>query len=189
MLGRYFWIGLQQGMSAGQALQWAKLSFANDMLNRQGYLDAEDQKTLLSFNLLGDPTLSSSATATSWEEISSAALLAKAPMWSCRNGGCSPQPAEVSPELVGTVQAFVAKALPWLASHEIRAARQVVCTGRCNGDGSHGNATPHGPAPKVERTVFTVAGLAGGPNEKHLHQVVKLTVDARGSIVKMAVSR
>ncbi len=41
----------------GEALLRARLAFARVMMERQGFLDAEDQKTLLSFRLLGNPTL------------------------------------------------------------------------------------------------------------------------------------
>ncbi len=41
----------------GEALLRARLTFARAMMERQGFLDAEDQKTLLSFTLLGNPTL------------------------------------------------------------------------------------------------------------------------------------
>jgi len=45
----------QDGMPAGEALLQAKLYLAGEMHNRQGYLDGEDQKTLISFVLYGDP--------------------------------------------------------------------------------------------------------------------------------------
>jgi hypothetical protein len=55
LLGYTFWRFLVQGMPAGEALRQAKIYLATEMQHRQGYLDGEDQKTLISFNLYGDP--------------------------------------------------------------------------------------------------------------------------------------
>jgi hypothetical protein len=54
----YFFFGrLVAGETAGSALREAKVDFAAEMLERQGYLDGDDRKTLLEFNLFGDPTV------------------------------------------------------------------------------------------------------------------------------------
>lgn len=55
LLGYNFWKGLLEGLTAGEALQRAKIHLASEMHQRQGYLDGEDQKTLISFVLYGDP--------------------------------------------------------------------------------------------------------------------------------------
>jgi hypothetical protein len=55
LLGQTFWRFLQEGFSAGEALCQAKVHLASVMSQSQGYLDGEDQKTLISFNLYGDP--------------------------------------------------------------------------------------------------------------------------------------
>ncbi|MBN1230357.1 MAG: hypothetical protein JXA19_00675 [Anaerolineales bacterium] len=55
LLGQVFWKFLQDGFLAGESLRRAKIYLAKEMHNRQGYLDGEDQKTLISFNLFGDP--------------------------------------------------------------------------------------------------------------------------------------
>ncbi|MCX6071751.1 MAG: C25 family cysteine peptidase, partial [Chloroflexi bacterium] len=54
-LGKCFWDNLMAGLPAGEALRRAKLDLAAEMVKRQGYLDGEDQKTLISFVLYGDP--------------------------------------------------------------------------------------------------------------------------------------
>ncbi len=55
LLARQFWTNVTRGIPTGEALRLAKLSFAQEMHDRQGYLDGEDQKTLISFIHLGDP--------------------------------------------------------------------------------------------------------------------------------------
>ena len=54
-LAEKFWQNVFSGEAVGFALMKAKLSLAKEMIDAQGYLDGEDQKTLLSFVLFGDP--------------------------------------------------------------------------------------------------------------------------------------
>jgi len=62
LLAAHFWKFISQGSTSGIALQQAKIQLAREMNARQGYLDGEDQKTLISFIHFGDP-LASPATA------------------------------------------------------------------------------------------------------------------------------
>jgi tetratricopeptide (TPR) repeat protein len=55
LLGRLFLQNCLSGIPAGESLRLAKLAFTGEMNRRQGFLDPEDQKTLASFILLGDP--------------------------------------------------------------------------------------------------------------------------------------
>jgi tetratricopeptide (TPR) repeat protein len=54
-LAEKFWQRVFSGEAVGFALMKAKLSLVEEMSNTQGYLDGEDQKTVLSFVLFGDP--------------------------------------------------------------------------------------------------------------------------------------
>jgi hypothetical protein len=55
LLARLFLQNCLSGIAAGESLRLAKLAFTEEMNRRQGFLDPEDQKTLASFILLGDP--------------------------------------------------------------------------------------------------------------------------------------
>lgn len=55
LLANKFWSALIDGKSVGESFLQAKHELAEEMNKRQKYLDAEDQKTLLSFVLYGDP--------------------------------------------------------------------------------------------------------------------------------------
>jgi len=57
LLVRYFFEYVRQGFTLGESLKNAKLDFARKALRRHGFLDDDDQKTLLQFVLYGDPTL------------------------------------------------------------------------------------------------------------------------------------
>ena len=54
-LAAIFWQKVLTGQAAGYALMEAKLRLAQEMTRTQGFLDGEDQKTILSFVLYGDP--------------------------------------------------------------------------------------------------------------------------------------
>ena len=60
LLAAHFWKHISLGFASGIALQKAKIQLAREMNNRQGYLDGEDQKTLISFQHFGDPLASPS---------------------------------------------------------------------------------------------------------------------------------
>jgi hypothetical protein len=55
LLGKVFWSLLKEGMPSGEAFKQAKILLVDEMNCRQGFLDGEDQKTLISFTLYGDP--------------------------------------------------------------------------------------------------------------------------------------
>ncbi len=59
LLAYHFWTHVKAEVSVGYALMRAKLALAKKMTEDQGYLDGEDQKTILSFVLYGDPLTSS----------------------------------------------------------------------------------------------------------------------------------
>ena len=61
LIGRLFWDELNEGLPVGEALRRAKLNFAGEMHRRQGFLDGEDQKPLISFVQYGDPLYSPQA--------------------------------------------------------------------------------------------------------------------------------
>jgi len=58
LLGKYFLQYVEKGIPFGDALKNAKVDFAKKMLRTQGFLDDDDKKTLLEFQLYGDPSLS-----------------------------------------------------------------------------------------------------------------------------------
>lgn len=57
LLVKYLFEYLKQGLSVGEAFKNAKIDFARKMIRRHGFLDDDDQKTLLQFVLYGDPLL------------------------------------------------------------------------------------------------------------------------------------
>ncbi|MBC7258042.1 MAG: tetratricopeptide repeat protein [Chloroflexi bacterium] len=186
LLGRLFWLAVTSGMPIGQALQWAKLSFANDLMNRQGYLDSEDQKTLLTFNLFGDPTLTVEGQKPIWDKLPQAATVRKSLAVCCQHSAHRVA-ADVPDDLVQQVQSQISHRLPWLAPKQVRVTQQVLCNGQCTGS-CHSGAASHSATAIANRYVFTVSGAPEGDGLRG-PLVAKITVDHKGTILKMAVSK
>ncbi|MDH7488821.1 MAG: tetratricopeptide repeat protein [Anaerolineae bacterium] len=186
LLGRLFWLAVTSGMPIGQALQWAKLSFANDLLNRQGYLDSEDQKTLLTFNLFGDPTLTVEGQRPVWDKLPQSAMVCKSLAVCCQHGARQVA-TDVPDDLLQQVQSQISHRLPWLTPKQVRVTHQVLCNGQCTGS-CHSGAATHSAATIANRYVFTVSGESEG-NGLRGPFVAKITVDHKGTILKMAVSK
>jgi hypothetical protein len=186
LIGRYFWEGLQRHMTVGEALKYAKVSLARDMQERQGYLDGEDQKTLISFVLYGDPSLSATGRPNGLAPGVTARSL-------CPNLIChkraKQQKGRVSDELVAKVKGRIEVSLPHMAHAQVRATPLTFCNGQCS-DHCH---LPHGEV-KVSKGhsgnwTFTLEKDIPAEGGSAHHQVVKVTVDGGGHILKMAVSK
>ncbi len=54
LIAKYFFEYFNQGLTAGEALKNAKVDFARKSLRTNGFLDDDDQKTLVQFVLYGD---------------------------------------------------------------------------------------------------------------------------------------
>jgi hypothetical protein len=197
LLGRCFWQNLNQGLPAGEALRRAKLQLAQEMHQRQGFLDGEDQKTLIEFVLYGDPLAVSPRPA-------KVATRAAKPLPVLRPGtslvtvcdkAASPShlathQAELTPELVAEIKSAVAPYLPGMQdSHVVVTHSHADCQGA-------GHVCPtaqlgkQGKSRAVPRatTVVTLSKTIRSTARLHSHYA-RVTLDAQGAIIKMAVSR
>lgn len=188
LLGQTFWKLLNEGHPAGEALRRAKIALAKSMHRRQGYLDGEDQKTLISFILYGDPL----AQAQSQDTLPKRIL---------RPENASPQinticdksdmgfipPQELSEETMATVKSVVSKYLPGMAESQILLSHEHTdCEGHdCAIDHSSAKAFPE-MAP--DRHVITLSKHFPVNGQQHA-SYARITMDSHGKVVKLAVSR
>lgn len=185
LMGRYFWEGLRAHLSVGEALKYARVNLVKQMQDRQGYLDAEDQKTLISFVLYGDPSLPATAF---WSGVTCRATgKTLCPPLICQRKARQ-QKSVVSDELIATVKHSIEASLPHMAQARIHASPLAVCSGDC----SRRCALAH----RVAKTASTRRGNWTFILEKDIvngegthRQVVKATVDEKGHILKMVVSK
>jgi hypothetical protein len=118
LLGQTFWRFVHQGLPVGEALRQAKIYLAGSMHQRQGYLDGEDQKTLISFVLYGDPLAQPLEPRYGGKRVRR--QLSHPPLLTtvCERGDCplgecvNPNPSTASQEVLESVRQVVARYLP-----------------------------------------------------------------------------
>lgn len=195
-LGHAFWNHVKDGLPAGEALRRAKISLAREMHNRQGYLDGEDQKTLISFILYGDPLSVPVGMETRTKSVTRSA---KPPYHlktvcdrSHEQGASEPVPEDIQ-EFVKSV---VSQYLPGMAdAHLTMSMEHMDCEANhpiCHSGGSSSQKSQEGPGSRqgfqLARKVITLSKEV--PNTAHIHHhYARLTLDAQGKLVKLVVSR
>jgi len=206
LLGQGFWKNVNAGLPVGEALRRAKLQMAQEMHTRQGFLDGEDQKTLISFVLYGDPL----ATAPPFDKLrarakkSAKARPSTSPRWKSRvSAQAAPVTVcdkadgehEITPEMVAQIKTAVAQYLPGMREAQWRVAHtHAQCTGK-----NHACPTAHlakiiGAQPSASaqaaplHTVVTLSKTIRANARAHPHYA-RLTLNEKGAVVKVAVSR
>ncbi len=179
MLGNYFWQHMKAGRTAGEALMLAKIDMAREMIKRQGFLDAEDQKTLLSFVLYGDPLATLNNQHKRGKSIlrlrkhAAVKVVAEKPV---EIGEQSP----LSFKVLEDVKVKLTSYLPGIESAEIHISMQ------------DGQAVPKKAGTKEadpgKRYVVTVSKAVPFARTIHRHYA-RATVAADGRVIKLAVSR
>ncbi len=210
-LGHAFWNFVRQGMPAGESLRRAKISLAQEMHTRQGYLDGEDQKTLISFVLYGDP-LAQPVKMSARMRKSLQRLLKHAPPR-------SPQPPptvcdrvhneldaeQISDDTLAFVRTIVSQYLPGMQDADLQISHEhLVCIENTQAAsipaGERSSKKPANPGrPGTDGDVLPnrrVVTLSKHVQVKHPrnagmqhHHYARLTLDAEGRLVKLVVSR
>jgi hypothetical protein len=194
LLGRVFWNLLQEGFAAGESLRRAKIHLTREMNQRQGFLDAEDQKTLISFVLFGDPLaqpFQTKVTPKITPHLSDAAVLVPTV---CERSCEGEVGSSVSLETISHLKSIVAQYLPGMGDAEVRLSHEhQTCSNLCGHCGSGKKcaffeASSKNPAVvKSQRRVVTLSKNFERDQRTH-KQYARLTLDERGNIIKMVVS-
>jgi tetratricopeptide (TPR) repeat protein len=177
LLGRYFWQNVHAGLPVGESLRLAKLHMANEMNSRQGFLDGEDQKTLISFVLYGDPLATMAADNGAAREAKRRALRFTASAGDLRTVATTPVEAALTNEAVAQIKSLVAQYLPGMGDAEVLAARARTLPAGAN-------------AKRAGRrnTIVTLGKTIHAQSRKHPH-FARVTFDEAGRIFKLSVSR
>ncbi|MBN1890469.1 MAG: tetratricopeptide repeat protein [Thermoflexales bacterium] len=192
LLGQLFWQHMVSGYSSGEALRQAKLGFASQVQRRQGYLDGEDQKTLTSFILLGDPLLTPLPLQTSapayWEAHSGRRkTAAAAEALVLGRGTCRQADTDVPCEQLERVQAFVAHTLPEMADASVHFSHPGTC--QRAGLGGSCKASKRAVSSQLDSPLLVSLSKTLPYDGRQGVQVVRVTVDSEGKILKLAVSK
>lgn len=197
-LGHAFWSYLREGLPAGEALRRAKISLAREMHNRQGYLDGEDQKTLISFVLYGDPLAMPVGLDQTVKSHPRSARLPFQIKTVCDLAHEEDAHQPIPPEILEYVKNVVEQYLPGMEGARLTLSNEHIgCEFIQPKSAYHPTSSPssayHGkPNPQASnqlaRKVVTLSKQV--PNSTHVHRhYARLTLDAEGKLVKLVVSR
>lgn len=182
LLAKSFWSYLRDGLSAGDALLRAKINLAREMHQRQGYLDGEDQKTLISFLLFGDPMAQPELRG----RHAKALLRPVKPetlIKTVREEPGSPTiGTPIPPEVLNYVRHVVTQYLPGMEDARLRYSQEYT-EGQANTSGAKSKAAVH-----TGRNLVTLSKQVARSEHIHNHYA-RLTLDAHGNLVKLAISR
>ena len=188
LLGSQFWKYLQSGRFVGDALMQAKIDLAREMGKRQGYLDGEDQKTLISFVLYGEPLMqmvnkpSQAKNVLRMREQVGVKTV-------CDNdtddGNTKLVPGEVLSEVKTLLEAY----LPGLETADIHInAQHEVCNSKSHRCPTNELGEKVRYPKKVHNVVVTFSKQYTQAQHTHTHYA-RVTLDSHGKMVKLAISR
>ncbi|HLB65966.1 MAG TPA: C25 family cysteine peptidase [Anaerolineales bacterium] len=191
LLGKSFWDHLNQPLPVGEALRRAKLQLAAEMHRRQGYLDGEDQKTLISFILYGDPLFTQPSSSHKRQDklILRRVTRPAAVKTACALGGPGLKPEDLDPATVETVRSIVARYLPGLIDAGYRVHSQHC---GCEASDHHCPSNQLGIKASQpsggEPLVVTLSKQISVGERRHAH-LARLTLGPSGKVLKLSVSR
>ncbi len=168
ILAQQVFVNLRRGQPIGRALLLARDWMARQTVERQGYLDPDDAKTLLSFVLLGDPWATPYAKPVMQSKV---ALPTIEPVVAWR------RPIQLStlpPAAAELAQRLVAKLAPQFARAQITALGQGRPDRMAKG---HAGAL-----------VFSAAANVGTEDGRRSEQIARITV-SQGAAQKVLLSR
>ena len=186
LLAELFWENLRDGDRIGEALGRAKTHYAADLMERQGYLDGDDQKTLLEFVLFGDPLMPvfqrvADREEDSDEDVDQTILL-------CNRSRSAADSRSVPPKMLRAAIEHVLDWCPEAATGAVRAHRRKPCSGQCGLPGhQHDSPVPRPNEPGIiavsaRKEMATTDGST-------IVKLARVTLGERGELVKCLVSR
>ncbi|MBC7224994.1 MAG: hypothetical protein H5T59_12105, partial [Anaerolineae bacterium] len=183
LLAWYFLDAVAAGHPVGDALVHAKRHLAWEMMERQGYLDAEDQKTLLSFVLYGDPSLPARGAHTPRRPLES---LQPEVVLAC-NGACAravPEHlADLAPKLLHQIRAMLGERLPEMQDAEVQVASRPPCRGEC---APGRERLPKRPPTDAQTLVFSLRKRMR--DDGYVHDLrMRVTARADGKLLKVTI--
>lgn len=180
LLGQFFWTYLKRGLPAGEALRQAKIRLARKFHVEQGFLDSEEQKTLISFVLYGDPLALPIETGVTPKNI----VRPLDPPLEVKTlsdhdlDGDDARP--VSPENMNDVKEIVSRYLPGMRDAQFTVHQKTMPSGS---NGQHRKSYT-----STIRQRVTLSKQVTRASYHH-RQYVRLILDDQGQVIKLVVSR
>jgi tetratricopeptide (TPR) repeat protein len=191
LLASVFWKFVKEGLSVGEAMMKARIELIREMNRRQGFLDGEDQKTLISFVLYGDPLLN----ITQQQTGSKGAVRADIPQSVMTMHDCENQLKagnEIPIEKILEVKKIVESYLPGLDDSSMNIHQQQLFMSAVETPGNVSESEVVHSQKVMEDTggqvVITFKKTVQSAKNVH-HHYVRAKVDNNGKVIKLAVSR
>ena len=177
LLAYHFWQRLKTGVPAGEALRQAKYLYARQTHERFGFLDGEDQKTLISFVLYGDPLyrLENAPTLVGKRVLRPKGSLAL----NAAEEHTAADANSIPPRMSKQVQQLVKTYLPGNGGIGMLLAEERV-GGQTKGKGQSSH--------RLARKIVVVSKHIPTGTLTH-HHFMRVSIDKRGKVVKVTVSR
>jgi hypothetical protein len=188
LLGYHFLKHLDTGMATGEALYQARLDFIREMQKRQGYLDGEDQKTLISFVMYGNPF---AVVRTGSKQIKTIhrTHLASQVCPVCTKDYETELPKRMGDETMAKIKQAVEPYLPGLNSAQMHYSRiHMECNGKNHTCPTSEIHLMEKPKARSGKMVVSISKSVNSDNHIHAHYA-RVTLDGKGKMVKLAVSR
>lgn len=188
LLGYLFWKYLKEGKTAGEALMRAKVDLVQKLNSSQGYLDGEDQKTLISFVLYGDPFATIGGQKGEMKNFARAKDKINV-LTVSDNGSQSVVEKTVPVEVLREVKQVVEDYLPGLSDAEIHVRRQEVPMAISKQGDRFTDSAAKIQSEGSERQVLVTMKKEVTVAQHVHHHFARVTLDRQGKMVKLAVSR
>jgi len=185
LLAFIFWKYIKDGYSFGNALRQAKIGLIKVMMQRQGYLDGEDQKTLLSFNLYGDPLGCLEEIVFIGRDSDNGIKESDLTLVSDTDGilGSQSYPQQtISKDIKEVLESYI----PGIENAKMRVRKQKIQLGKMLGNIP---AQQIGSNLELKNITQIVYEKTISVNKNDHHQYARVTIDEMGKVIKLAISR
>jgi tetratricopeptide (TPR) repeat protein len=189
LLGNCFWKLMKEGVTVGEALMKSRAELAKEMNRRQGFLDGEDQKTILTFVLYGDPLFSKKQISSKYRPFPHLKVPPEFPTVSdFNNESYTSNPRGKNGELVSQAKQMLKKYLPDISDSDLEVAGeyfQKSALGMNDSDDIQGKSLISRYSGRTIVTFRRQAMMAS----KNVTQFTRMTLSPEGKMVKLVVSR
>jgi hypothetical protein len=186
LLGFQFWKSLREGFTAGEALMQAKVEMVRELNKRQGFLDGDDQKTLISFVLYGDPLGGALEKTKKAKKIFR--LIPQPQVKTFDEDKENPEPRAVSEQELNEVRQIVASYLPDLDNADILVKKQRFLQAADSRTALNHLEKKEIGVDALKHVVVTITKKVQTNTHMH-HHYARATLDPQGKLVKLAISR
>ena len=178
------------GETYGDSFCESKTDFAAEMLRRQGYLDGDDKKTLVEFNLFGDPTLSlaQGTRGRGQDQMVSDDVIDSVKQLVAKR---FPEMAGVEPDLAeekGALNGGLARKVMKKRPASVMKGEMAERSARAEEKGGGGAEGSENGTIEVKVFVASFRRLVTLGN-RNVERVVRITFDSRGVVLKIVTSK